>query len=191
MNISGKFEIASIPDAGSETVGADHVQAPPFNSYVIVNGSPTTGTSISSHLAYTVTSVIRKVSGNLSVRQVCNYLIAVCVAQCLIALLIDYSPFVKAAVERYVAGFDFVDLKKLSGSDRLYGIGAALDVAGTRFCTVLVMVSYLSYNLYRTKHKSYLPLYLLAFIVIAVVGNMMARTTTIGVILAIILDSCS
>ena len=136
--------------------------------------------------AYTATFVLRKVYGYLSVRLVCNYLIAICVAQCIIALLIDSSPLVKEFVDSYIQGFDFVDLDRLSGSERLYGIGAALDVAGTRFCVVLVMIAYLSYNLYRTHHKSYLPLYLFAFVIIAVVGNMIARTTIIGVALSII-----
>lgn len=135
--------------------------------------------------AYAAVSVLKKVHGYLSVRLVCNYLITICVIQCVIALLIDASPVVKSFVNHYVSGFDFVDVDRLDGK-RLYGIGAALDVAGTRFCTVLIMIAALTTNLYKTGSTKCLSLYLAAFIFIAVVGNMIARTTTVGVILAII-----
>lgn len=135
--------------------------------------------------AYTAVSVLKKVHGYLSVRLVCNYLITICVLQCVTALLIDASPVVKSFVNHYISGFDFIGVDRLDGK-RLYGIGAALDVAGTRFCTVLIMIAALTTNLYKTGSTKYLSLYLAAFIFIAVVGNMIARTTTVGVILAVI-----
>ena len=136
--------------------------------------------------AYVAVSALKKVHGYLSIRLICDYLIAVCVLQCTIALLIDASPIVKSIVDRYIMGFDFVDINRLSSSKRLYGIGAALDVAGTRFCVVLIMIATITVNLYRTASTKYLPIYLCAFIFIAVVGNMIARTTTVGLLLAIV-----
>lgn len=135
--------------------------------------------------AYTATSLLKKVHGYLSVRLVCNYFIAVCVAQCIIALAIDYSPVLKDFVNNLVIGFDFVGMDILGNAERLYGIGAALDVAGTRFSSALIMIAVLVLNLDKDGGKI-LPLYLLAFIAIAVWGNMIARTTTVGLLLAII-----
>lgn len=136
--------------------------------------------------AYTATSLLKKVHGYLSVRLVCNYFIAVCVAQCIIALAIDYSPALKDFVNNLVIGFDFVGMDILGNAERLYGIGAALDVAGTRFSSALIMIAVIVLNLDKDGGWEILPLYLLAFIAIAVWGNMIARTTTVGLILAII-----
>lgn len=136
--------------------------------------------------AYTATSVLRHVHGQLSVYLICNYLICVCVTQCLIALIIDNSPVVKDFVNSIIVGFDFVGMDILGNSERMYGIGAALDVAGTRFTSALIIIVAITLNLHDTKYSKYLPLYLIAFIIIAVVGNMIARTTTVGLVLAII-----
>lgn len=136
--------------------------------------------------AYTTSCVLKKVHGSISVRLVCNYLIVISVCQCLLALLIDMIPVLNVYVNRYIVGFDFVGLDRLENSDRLYGIGAALDVAGTRFATVLIMIAVISRDLYLTSHSKYLPLYLIAFVLIAVVGNMMARTTTVGLVIAVL-----
>lgn len=135
--------------------------------------------------AYTATVLLKKVHGYLSVRLVCNYFIAICVTQCIIALAIYYSPVLKDLVNSMIVGFDFVGMDILGNAERLYGIGAALDVAGTRFSSALIMIAVITLNLDEDREKL-LPLYLLAFIAIAVWGNMIARTTTVGLLLAII-----
>ena len=128
--------------------------------------------------AYLVICCIRLVHGNVSVLLLSNYLIVVCVFQCMMALWIDSSVVVKQIVDTYInQGHEFLDK-----AERLYGIGAALDVAGSRFAAVLVIIAFL---LSRVLQQKYLLFYLCAFIVIGVVGNMIARTTTVGVILAI------
>lgn len=133
--------------------------------------------------AYVAVSCIRYIHGYVSVKLVCDYLIGICVGQCLLALLMDfYAPF-KMWVDSIVAGFDFVDVETMNKADRLYGIGASLDVAGTRFATVLLMIAYWVHKCERRKTQF---LYILSFLIIAVVGNMIARTTTVGVILAIV-----
>ena len=63
----------------------------------------------------------------------------------------------------------------------MYGIGAALDVAGLRFSSVLVMIAYLCMHKEVRTDNVKIVLYLVAFCIIAIVGNMMARTTTMGV----------
>lgn len=135
--------------------------------------------------AYFVVEVIRGVHKKVSVELVCHYLIGVCVVQCVIAILIDNYPFVKDLVNSLVATSGFIDQSELANRDRLYGIGCALDVAGTRFAAVLLMIAALI-----NKHKGTdvfrLYLYLSSFAVIVVIGNMIARTTSIGVLMVII-----
>lgn len=131
--------------------------------------------------AYTIISLIREVHGRASVFLICNYLIAVCVMQCILAIMIDKIPAFENAVNRIVAGLGFVDLDTLDKANRLYGIGASLDVAGSRFSAVLVMIAYVLTEIYKTKYKNYIVWYLIAFVIISIIGNMMARTTTVGI----------
>lgn len=84
--------------------------------------------------AYFVIKLINLIHGENSVLLLCNYLIAVCVFQCVLALSIDLNPLVKSFIDSiYPAGTYYAE------HERMYGIGAALDVAGSRFSAVLVM----------------------------------------------------
>ena len=135
--------------------------------------------------AYVVMELIRKVHGKISIELVAHYLIVVCVLQCILALLIDRIPAFEQAVNSVVSGLGFVELNTLDEMNRLYGIGASLDVAGTRFSAVLVMIAFLVTRLDTSKRNIYLPLYIISVFIIGVVGNMMSRTTTVGLILFI------
>mgnify|MGYP003297992589 CR=1 FL=1 len=132
--------------------------------------------------AYTAIQVIKKVHGYVSVELVCNYLIAVCVAQCIIAYSMSVMPVLKSFVDSFLGGEDAFMGK---AEDRLYGVGAALDVACLRFSAVLVMLALLSVN-HSSEHTGISLLYVIAFFVIAIIGNMMARTTSVGVILILL-----
>lgn len=135
--------------------------------------------------AYTAVKIVKWLHGYVSVELICNYLIGVCVGQCVLALMIDNVPAFKVAVDSVVVGFDFVDTDTLTRDKRLYGIGAGLDVAGTRFAAVIVIIAVLLQNLSSSRYNKYIGLYLMAFIFISVVGNIIARTTTVGIIVAI------
>ncbi len=135
--------------------------------------------------AYTAVKIVKWLHGYVSVELICNYLIGVCVGQCVLALMIDSIPAFKVIVDRYVVGFDFVDTDTLTKANRIYGIGAGLDVAGTRFATVLVMIAFMIQRLSGSRFDNYMWLYLVAFLFIGLVGNMMARTTTVGIIVAL------
>ena len=106
--------------------------------------------------AYTAVKIVRWLHGYVSVELICNYLIGICVGQCLLALAIDSMPAFKAIVDRCVVGFDFVDTNRLTKANRMYGIGAGLDVAGTRFATILVMISILLQRLSQSRYKKYM-----------------------------------
>lgn len=131
--------------------------------------------------AYVVTQAISKLHGHISVELVCNYLIVVCVAQCLIAFAMTQYPPLKDFVDSFLGGTGFMGKME----DRMYGIGASLDVAGSRFSVVLVMIISLLLKIVATDKKKYVGLYLVAFFVIAIIGNMMSRTTTVGLIVAV------
>lgn len=136
--------------------------------------------------AYVVVSAIKWVHGEATVEIVGNYLIAVCVMQCGLAIIIDSFPWFKELINQLVLGLGFVENEALEKANRLYGIGCSLDVAGTRFSCVLVIISFLSMKLARTERRSWIWLYLLSFFAISVIGNIIARTTIIGVCLAIL-----
>lgn len=129
--------------------------------------------------AYAVVKAIQWVHGYTSVRLVGTYLMGVCVLQCLLALLIDGIPEVKQVIDTYfLQGAEFMER-----TNRLYGIGAALDVSGIRFSCVLVIIAVILATLSETESRKYTFFYLMAFIWISIVGNMIARTTTVGVFL--------
>lgn len=131
--------------------------------------------------AYVVCHVISLVHGKVTVELVCNYLILVCCIQCILALIMDYYPPLRMAVDSMLGGTEAY-MGKAEG--RMYGIGCALDVAGLKFSAVLVMIAWLCVNGSEQVQK-YIVLYALAFIIITVIGNMISRTTTMGDVLAI------
>lgn len=132
--------------------------------------------------AYVVVSLIKWVHGTVSVYLVCNYLIVLSVAQCILALTMDFSvpvrEFVFSLQDESVGDF-------FTTKHRLSGFGAGLDVAGSRFSAVLIMISFICVNNFQ-KIKSKLFLYIWAFIIISVIGNMIGRTTTVGMLIAIV-----
>ena len=131
--------------------------------------------------AYVVTQTIIKLHGHISVELVCNYLIVVCLAQCLIAFAMTQYPPLKNFVDSFLGSTGFMGKME----DRMYGIGASLDVAGSRFSVILVMIISLLLKFSVSDKKKYVGLYLVAFFLIGVIGNMMSRTTTVGVIVAL------
>ena len=135
--------------------------------------------------AYFVIKCIKVVHGYVSVKVVCNYLIAVAITQCLLAIALDLLPTFKNIINDLVVGFAsmYSAGDGLEKAGRLYGIGAALDVAGTRFCAILSIIGIMAYN---SKNKLTQTIYLLSLIVLFVVGSMISRTTGVGAIFVII-----
>lgn len=136
--------------------------------------------------ANVVVSCIRTVHGYISVELVCKYLIAVCCFQCLSALLIDNYEYIRTIVNTYIANFSssVSSGKSLDDAGRLYGVGAALDIAGSRFSAVLVMIAFCTYNI-KNSWKQLLVL-LFSFVFILIIGSAISRTTIVGAILAIL-----
>lgn len=132
--------------------------------------------------AYFVINCIKWVHGHVSVKLIAHYLIGVCVAQCIIAYTMgQYAPL-KNFVDSIVISEGFMG--KVEG--RLYGVGAALDVAGMRFSAVLLIIGYLCAGLKDKIEPRLQWLYVLCFCIIVLIGNMIGRTTTIGAILSLL-----
>lgn len=132
--------------------------------------------------AYVAVALIRWVHGTVSVFLLCNYLIALCVAQCVLALMMDFfepiQSFIYSIIDEGTAAF-------LQKKDRLSGLGVGLDVAGSRFSAVLIMVSFICAK-YLVGVKKYLHIYIFSFLIISVIGNMIARTTSVGMIIGML-----
>lgn len=132
--------------------------------------------------AYTVCDLIRYKNGVTDLRTITYYLTVVAVAQCILAQLISDFPAFQSMVDSVIEqGQDF-----MKGINRIYGIGASLDSAGVRFSITLLLIAHMIVeNGKEEGHSTELWMLYLSFIFITVFGNMIARTTTVGAVLAI------
>lgn len=131
--------------------------------------------------AYAVCQWIKHVHGEISFELVVRYLVGVCVAQCIIALELDSNQGFSNLVDSiFFTGSDYFEQ-----GGRLYGIGCALDPAGVRFAIVLVLLAELIVS-EKKKSKLNMFLYMTALSIIVIIGNMIARTTTVGALLALV-----
>ncbi|MET7036708.1 hypothetical protein [Elizabethkingia miricola] len=134
--------------------------------------------------SYAAITLISFVHGYLSYSLIVNYLIAVCIMQCGLALAINFIPSFKGLVDAYfvTGSIDFLDKVK-----RLYGIGATLDVAGVRFSAVLIMIAVLlAKDVVVRNNQKLAAVYFISFLLIAGIGNMISRTTSVGMLIGVI-----
>lgn len=128
--------------------------------------------------AYVVCHGIKWTHGKVDVPLIVKYLTGVCVFQCVSALVIDSVP----AIQQWVDQFFNIEQTLMHTTKRLYGLSAHLDVAGARFSAVLVAIAFLIVD---DKDLSALgrSILFVSFLFISVVGNMIARTAIVGVVL--------
>lgn len=126
--------------------------------------------------AFAVGYIIRGVHGRIDVQILVHYLIGACLFQCVSAMLIQFIPAVQDFVDQYVQQGQGV----LKDMGRIYGIGASLDVAGSRFAAVLVAIAFLLVSSPKRISVGLTLFYTISFVVITIIGNMIARTTIIG-----------
>lgn len=123
---------------------------------------------------YVVVNAIKFVHQKLSVQLLANYLIGVCCLQCILALCMEYIPSLKDTIDGMMAGTNaFMG----DAGDRMHGLGCALDVAGGRFAAILVTIAFL---LTKAQSKKAIWFYIVSFLIILIIGNMIGRTTTVG-----------
>lgn len=130
--------------------------------------------------AYLVCAAMKKAHSYIDVGLVAKYLIGVCVCQCITVLLIEFVPSFKNIVDTYI----MMGHARMEAINRLYGIGVALDVGGSRMAVALVVAMF--YIVKQFKEKQFPVFFVLGYIIIAVVGNMVARTTSVGLLVSII-----
>lgn len=131
--------------------------------------------------AFAVCCCIKALHGEIDVLLVLNYLTGVCLFQCVMALVIDSYP----AVQRFVDTYISQDQDLMHEINRLYGIGAQLDVAGARFSAVLAALGFFLSEVSRPLKTGTRAVYIIAFLVISVIGNMIARTALVGMVIGL------
>ena len=132
--------------------------------------------------AYAVVWLMRQIHGEVTVKIIGNYLIGVCVAQCILAYSMTLSPPLKAFIDSLLGQADLFMGKV---ENRMYGLGAALDPSGLRFAAVLIITSALFMQARNDNDGRKVWIYIISFLIISVIGNMISRSTTLGIILAI------
>lgn len=132
--------------------------------------------------AYAMVWMLRKIDVKLSFNKLCDYIIIASVIQCMLAWIISRYPASKPFFASFYAGFYGLDE---FADGRLYGIGCCFDTGGVRLAISLILLaSRLHAAIIAQKTKQVL-MYAIAFVVIVAIGNMIARTTTVGALLAI------
>lgn len=130
--------------------------------------------------AYGVISIIKTAHGDATLPMLAQYIAAVCIAQGVIALMVDDIPAVKSFVDTW-----FIQDKRTIEVHRLYGIGCSLDSGGVRMCFAEVLLAHqLVTNKSLALSKKMIFCYAASLVAIGVLGNMIARTATVGLLLA-------
>lgn len=132
--------------------------------------------------AYCAVAIIRSIHSGISITLLTKYLLAVCVMQCFLALLFEYNGAASAWHNRVFGGNEGY-MGALSDGSRMHGIGCALDVAGFRFAAVIAATIYLLVNGKFKESENYFTLFGIGIVV--VVGDMISRSTFIGLALGI------
>ena len=132
--------------------------------------------------AYVAVKCIKGTHGKLSIELVGKYIVAITVVQGLIAVIADNYVPLDNFIMTYIPGLAWT-----KSEGRLYGFGTtvALDSGGIRFAIASILCAHNIKTLVQEERPRGLPLYVLAFLVITVTGNMIARTTLVGSILGL------
>jgi len=132
--------------------------------------------------AYSVIFFLRKKYGKVDLLLITYYLGAVALAQCILAQIIDSSP----AFSHFVDLLFSFEQEFVRDHNRIYGLGAALDSGGVRFSITLILLSYSIVEIGKSSKNSKMLWVLYSeFILISVLGNMIARTATVGMLLGL------
>lgn len=132
--------------------------------------------------AYMVCVILKAVNGKVSIEMIADYIIAISFLQCTIAILGNLF----VPVNRFIK-FLYPWTGWLDTVGRMYGIGdtTTLDTGGIRYSIACIFCIHM---LVKTgdKRQRLIPWYIFAYIYITIIGNMIARTTTVGAIIALV-----
>ena len=133
--------------------------------------------------AFAVIKCIKWAHGDLSINLVAAYIVAISTIQGLIAVIADNYQPLDNLILRAIPGLGWCKTE-----NRLYGFSgsATLDTGGIRFAIASILCMYLLKKETDEGHSKYVPLYILAFLLLSVTGNMVARTTLVGTIIGLL-----
>lgn len=132
--------------------------------------------------SYIVIIWIRHIHGHASPLLICIYLAGASLMQCILAVTIASVPVFKEFVDSELASEGFMG----RAPGRLYGIGCALDVAGSKFAAVIIIMTYMIPSFLKRYHSTLkIAMYIFTGCIIIIVGCIIARTTTIGLLLSV------
>ena len=129
--------------------------------------------------AYSTIYLIRKCHGFASMYLILFYMALLCSLHCILAVLIDNIPTLQQIVVNVVD----VNTHFFEYSKRIYSIGVSTDTAGIRFSCALLGIGWLIRNR-NTDMQGWM--FVIFFLIIAIIGNVISRTTLVGVIIAIV-----
>ncbi len=131
--------------------------------------------------AYGVYAALRMGHGKVDLGLLIRYLALVGVFQCLAAVLIDNNVIFSRFVDRFVWGNEYY-----REHGRMYGIGAALDPAGIRFSTILILIAHqFSTNPEARSKGLNQATTMIAYTIITVIGLVISRTTMVGALMGV------
>ena len=126
--------------------------------------------------AYGAITFVRWTHGKVTIELVVRYLAGGAAFHSILSQLIDRNESVRNFITSifYVAA----DMEEMQ---RLYSFGVGLDPSGVRFAVILIMIAgVLTLSKVVKKSIGLMIFYFLCFAIISVLGNIISRTTTVG-----------
>lgn len=137
--------------------------------------------------AYGAISFIRWTHKRVTIELVVRYLAGGAAFHCILSQVMDRNEEVKS----FINSIFFVS-SDLDEMQRLYSFGVGLDPAGVRFAVILVMIAgVLTVSREVRKSTGLIVFYILSFVIISILGNIISRTTTVGMGLGLFIFAIS
>ena len=137
--------------------------------------------------AYGAITFIRWTHKTVTIELVVRYLAGGAAFHSILSQLIDRNESVK----NFITSIFFVS-SDMEEMNRLYSFGVGLDPAGVRFAVILIMIAgVLTLSKVVKKSIGLMIFYFLCFAIISVLGNIISRTTTVGMGLGLFIFAIS
>lgn len=137
--------------------------------------------------AYGAITFIRWTHKKVTIELVVRYLAGGAAFHSILSQLIDRNESVKNFINSI-----FSVSSDMEEMNRLYSFGVGLDPAGVRFAVILILVAgVLTLSKVVKKNIGLMVFYFLCFAIISVLGNVISRTTTIGMGLGLVVFGIS
>lgn len=137
--------------------------------------------------AYLMFQLLRGAFRDFSFGRLVDLLVLCAVVQLTLALIMFFSPTIKDVLQPLIHESEIAKEAMERAATRLVGFGTHFFLSGTIHAFILIMIAF-SFTLRKVSLFKSVVL-ILSFIFIVIVGTVMARTTLIGVLLAIIIVS--